>query len=298
MSSAILKPSENKTSLPDDIFIYHQDQFYEFIEQTCGDDVAELLRFQAIRSGMHLLDTSCDDILLVLEEQSEEIDKLKKMCCFEIADNKHKVKLGVRIAINSLIQSLKFKREQQQKKKRSSNRHVVKSVSQIIPSTQTDTQNTTSSPELILTASSIVDTSRETTSANKLKDIDHKLDIVKRINKWWTTTIQNDDDPLEEGKHFFLTINKSNDKSTCILACRCYARFRLPFMKSGVFKISSFYRHLKEKQCMHHFNTVSISQRYSSTVIKFYIFRNPKKKMFYLPMTLQLIIKQQHHLSR
>ena len=117
-SSVVAKLPENNNSLPDDIFMYQHNQFYEFIEETYGADLAELFRFQAIRSSKHLLDTSCDDILLILQQESEEIDMMKKMCCFQIAGNKYQVKLGVKLAINNLIQSLKLKQEQQKIKKK------------------------------------------------------------------------------------------------------------------------------------------------------------------------------------
>lgn len=40
------------------------------------------------------------------------------MCCFEVAGNKCTVKLGVKLAIRSLIQSLKIKQDQQRKRRR------------------------------------------------------------------------------------------------------------------------------------------------------------------------------------
>ena len=56
--------------------------------------------------------------MLILQQESEEIDMMKKMCCFQIAGNKYQVKLGVKLAINNLIQSLKLKQEQQKKKEK------------------------------------------------------------------------------------------------------------------------------------------------------------------------------------
>ena len=59
----------------------------------------------------------------------------------------------------------------------------------------------------------------------------------------------------------FLAINKSiNDIYTCVLTCQCSTRFKLSFMSGGFFELSSFYRHIKEKQCIQLPNEVSISQ--------------------------------------
>ncbi|CAF4824669.1 unnamed protein product, partial [Rotaria socialis] len=68
---------------------------------------------------------------------------------------------------------------------------------------------------------------------------------------WWV--IHNDAEraSLEQGIDYFLAINKSSINTyTCVLSCKCHTRFKLPFMSPGFFKISSFYRHLKEKQCI------------------------------------------------
>ena len=71
--------------LPDDIFDLSHDHFYQFIEKQYGIDLSELFRFQSIRSGNHVLQASLDDILSILNEDSIHLDRLKKLCCFEVA---------------------------------------------------------------------------------------------------------------------------------------------------------------------------------------------------------------------
>ncbi len=128
MSKSTSKPTENSNSLPDDIFNYNHNEFYEFIKETLGADLAELFNFQAIRHAAHLMDTTCDELLLILQEDSKDINNLKKLCCFQLNDNKFQVKLGVKLAINNLIQSLKVKYEQQQKKRKSSHQRSSSNV--------------------------------------------------------------------------------------------------------------------------------------------------------------------------
>ncbi|CAF2988086.1 unnamed protein product [Rotaria sp. Silwood2] len=255
MSSSALSRNINQNGLPDDIFNYNNEQFYDYIKQSYGDDLAGLLRFQAIRNGSHLVETSCEDILLIFQQESEEINKLRHLCCFKISNNKYEIKLGVKLAINNLIELLKVKQEEQKKKKKqtstkrtSSNIDTLKSVDQfqshnemiapptIAASPDSDTSSTQLALQLI---------------QNRLNDIDHLTDIEQRINKWWRTHNNNNNLFLSEGTHYLLEINKSiNDTYACILSCKCRIRFKLPFMATGFFKLSAYYRHLKEKPCL------------------------------------------------
>ena len=129
MSTSILKSTENSNSLTDDIFEYNQKEFYEFIKETSGADLAELFSFQAIRHVTHLMDTTSDEILSILQEDSKDINNLQKLRCFQLNDNKFRVKLGVKLAIGNLIRSLKIKQEQQQKKKKDLHNNVHRPVS-------------------------------------------------------------------------------------------------------------------------------------------------------------------------
>ena len=104
--------------LPDDILSLSHADFYEFVEREYGFDLAELLRFQSIRNGIHLLDASSNDILSIFTRDSVKLNELKKVPCFQIVENKYEVKLGLELAIRNLIQSLKVKYDQQRKQKR------------------------------------------------------------------------------------------------------------------------------------------------------------------------------------
>ena len=115
--------------LPDDILSLSHADFYDFVEREYGFDLAELFRFQSIRNGIHLLDASSNDVLSIFSQDSVELNELKKMCCFQVVGNKYEVKLGVKLAIRNLIQSLKVKYDQQ-RKKTSSYTSIIYSVDQ------------------------------------------------------------------------------------------------------------------------------------------------------------------------
>ncbi|CAF4356906.1 unnamed protein product, partial [Rotaria magnacalcarata] len=231
-ASSHSKANRKKNILPEDIFSYNNDLFYEYIKQAYGNDIAKLFSFQAIRNAELLLDTSCEDILLVLQQESDDIDALKKMCCFEVAGNKYQVKLGVKLTINNLIQSLN-----------------------VTPLNQSQTQDTVTPLESTLSSSLTTNTSSiQSTSSpmqRKLDELGHIADIEERIDRWWVIHDEAERASLEQGIDYFLAITKSLINTyTCALSCKCHTRFKLPFMAPGFFKISSLYRHLKEKQCI------------------------------------------------
>ncbi|CAF1066801.1 unnamed protein product [Rotaria sordida] len=256
MSTSISNSTNYSNSLPDDIFNYNQNEFNEFIKETRGADLAELFSFQAIRHATHLIDTTCDEILSILQEDSKDINNLKKLCCFQLSDNKFRIKLGVKLAINNLIQSLKIKQEQQQqkKKKRSAQQRLLSSVNVKSLVNDTLSQDEIVSLESTPVSSVVVDTSSTHPKVKGIQrvldEIGHLTDIKQRLNQWWISINSNDNVFLEEGVHYFLQINKSiNDKYACILSCLCHAHFKLSFMPTGFFKLSSFCRHIKEKKC-------------------------------------------------
>ena len=88
-----------------------------------GADLAELSSFQAIRHATHLMDTTFHEILSILQQDSKYINNLQKLCCFQLNDNQFRVKLGVKLAISNLIQSLKIKKGQQQQQKKKKDLH-------------------------------------------------------------------------------------------------------------------------------------------------------------------------------
>ena len=141
MSSSTSFRNQSQSSLPDDIFSYSNEQFYDFIKKSYGDDLHDLFSFQSIRNGLHLLKTSCEEILLIFEEESEEIEELKKLCCYKTSTNQYGIKLGVKLAINSLIDLLKIKLDNSKRRRINSVKRKLSNVdaSQSIDQTQSQT---------------------------------------------------------------------------------------------------------------------------------------------------------------
>jgi hypothetical protein len=286
MSSVTSSSSNQNGSLPHDIFTYTHKRFYDFIRQAYGDDLAELFTFQSIRSGTHLLQTSKDDILSVFQQQSTELDALKKLCCFPIDGKKHEVKLGVKLAIDNLMRKLTCKQEEEKKsKRRTSKRQLLSSdngqkaapidqiQTQATSTTSTDLSlgSTSSSTPIIVSSASMI-THNQTFSSpsssdsnseakqtqfqspvksKQLTEVDHRIDLQQRITKWWNKENSDSNLSLTENTDYFLKLTKlAGQKYTVVLSCKCGTRFNLPLLVTGLFKLSSFYRHVKDAQCL------------------------------------------------
>ena len=314
MSAVIAGNPVDKNGLPEDIFSYNHDQFYDYIKQTRGDDIAELFSFQAIRNGTHLLASSRDDILAVLQQESHDLNNLKKMCCFKVNGDKYEVKLGVKLAVNSLIELLKIKQGEKQKKKRSSTTRTSSSLNTTTFTNQTQLSNEVSPPSSTLlgplsndTSAILFDSSSETPSnkskartiPKNLNEMDHKFDIEQRINKWWDLINEVNGLSLDEGTNYFVKINKSmNNTYTCVLSCQCRNRFQLSFIQPGLFKLSSFYRHIKEKQCNKRSTKVSVFQFVRTIVMGSFARRTTQMKLIHLMTKIPLQVNRIHHINQ
>ena len=246
MPSITTQATSANHGLPDDIFDLSHDHFYQFIEKQYGIDLAELFRFQSIRNGNHVLQASLDDILSILNEDSIHLAGLKKLCCFEVAGNMCTVKLGVKLAIRSLIQSLKIKQDQQRKRRRRATLQppllsIDADGSVFTHSNQA--QNIASSIPSVMTPPMINPSSNKERAVRPQKstELSHQIDIEQRINRWWCKTVHHEDLSLDLDKDYRLEINGSVDGVfSCYLTCSCSIRFKLLLLSSGIFKLSTF----------------------------------------------------------
>ena len=115
MLLSTLSRNIDQNGLPDDIFKYNNQSFDDYIQQSYSNDFAGLLSFQAIRNRLYRVETS-GDILLIFKWESEEINKRRQLCWFKISNDKCEIKLGIKLAIHSLIELLKIKQGEQKEK--------------------------------------------------------------------------------------------------------------------------------------------------------------------------------------
>ena len=76
----------------DPIFNHNNQHFYDHIKQIYSDDLAGLISFAVSRNKLHLVEMSCDDILLIFKQEVKEINKLWQLCCFKIRNDKYEIK--------------------------------------------------------------------------------------------------------------------------------------------------------------------------------------------------------------
>ena len=76
----------------DPIFNHNNQQFYDYIKQIYSDDLAGLISCVVCRNELHLVETSCDDILVIFKQEVEETNKLRQLCCLKIRNDKYEIK--------------------------------------------------------------------------------------------------------------------------------------------------------------------------------------------------------------
>ena len=95
----------------------------------------------------------------------------------------------------------------------------------------------------------------------------HQVDIEKRINNWWIKNNDREDISCDPGKDYHLEISRSpGDVFHRYLICICEIRFKLTLLDSGVFKLSSFFRHMKEQHAVKIGDTVRSFRGYNDSI--------------------------------
>ena len=126
--------------------------------------------------------------MLILQEESDYIKKLKELCCFKLSGNKYQIKLGVKLAVNNFIQSLKAKEEQQKRKKRSSKQYLSSDLGMILSTNERLPQK----EEFLSQSSSSMQPAGDTVSRQPkekkqqqiLDELGHIAGIEQRLQKW------------------------------------------------------------------------------------------------------------------
>ena len=83
--------------MPDDIFAYQDDQFYDFIKKLIGDKQANLLAFQEISNADVYL--HCCNILNILKLDSSALIPYKESLCLKLDDNSYTALPGIKRSI-------------------------------------------------------------------------------------------------------------------------------------------------------------------------------------------------------
>jgi hypothetical protein len=96
-------------SLPTDALYLHGDPFYRIVEEFCGSEALELLRFQLIDSSADLLEI--DDVFSILQIESDRTTSLKEVLGVsgenQLGNYSFFVMPGIRLKLEKFIRSLR-----------------------------------------------------------------------------------------------------------------------------------------------------------------------------------------------
>ncbi|CAM4788583.1 unnamed protein product [Rotaria magnacalcarata] len=96
-------------TLPDDLWSYSDDVFYDFVKEYVGEIEAEILKIQRIKNVQTLLQVP--DVFSFFQINCKETYDLKKKVCFIADDMTFMVRAGVRFNIQQFINLLKLQFE-------------------------------------------------------------------------------------------------------------------------------------------------------------------------------------------
>ncbi|CAF3330752.1 unnamed protein product [Rotaria socialis] len=104
------KPFVNTNRVPDDIFSYQDEQFYDFIKKLIGQKQANLLEFQEISNADIYL--HCCNVLNILKLDSTALIPFKESLCLKLDDNSYTVLPGIKSSFSYLTELLTEKKDE------------------------------------------------------------------------------------------------------------------------------------------------------------------------------------------
>lgn len=103
----MLHDQNDPLQLPDDLFSYENDKFFDFVHRFAGDIEAEILQIQRIKNARLLL--LVPDVFSFLELECEALVNLKQRACFLTTDKRVVVKPGIKFNVELFIELVRRK---------------------------------------------------------------------------------------------------------------------------------------------------------------------------------------------
>ncbi|CAF2930389.1 unnamed protein product [Rotaria sp. Silwood2] len=229
--------SYRSSSLPNNVFEFENDEFFEFGRSFSGEKLAILLQFQEITDAQCFLD--CEDPFEILSFDSDDLLDLKKKLCVKLNNNSFAILSGIKSKMKLLKNALIKKRNQLRKE----------------PSkTSTDSVAINNTPSIILTAENLTCSSNSSTqsqinisssSAVTLTINDEQKQHIIHLLDEWCEKIKEDNNEqhikLKEGVDYELIVNYMPNKT--LIKCRCGTNTTLG-KKNNSYILSNYIRHL------------------------------------------------------
>jgi hypothetical protein len=218
--------SLDTSRLPADVLTYTNSQFFDFIQNFCGKDEADLLSIQAIRSVDSLIST--ENLYTIFALDSEDLDAIQKRCGFKNRNGTCSVRPGIKSTLDYVTALLKRKEKETNKMKK------------IQLTLNPTTTSITSSNSII--SSSTNNNNNVTSFISKKTEAEHRDVITKYIEEWCIQ--QRDELKIPDfkfviGVDYYLQFNQSLDKAE--IKCLCGLLSTLSLSISGNFKVKLFF---------------------------------------------------------
>ena len=208
----------NIKHLPDDLFSYQDERFYDFVDKFIGKKQAELLKFEEISSADIYL--NCPNVLGVLKLDSAALLPLKESLCLKLDDDSFVLLPGLKSSYSYLTELLKQKKDDLARMVRQGKNFSPPTLSTI--TTININQTTWISNSSAQTASTISSQSGVEQS-DSVKVINrHKKHIVFSVTEWIQRNrekLGDSDLTITEGRDYHVTVTV--DPALAIIRCRC-----------------------------------------------------------------------------
>jgi hypothetical protein len=223
------KPFVNIKHLPDDLFSYQDERFYDFVEKFIRKKQAGLLKFEEISSADIYL--NCTNVLGVLKLDSAALLPLKESLCLKLDDNSFIVLPGIKSSFSYLTELLTKKKDDLARTARQGKNFSIPPTLSTI--TNININNTTSISNSSAHTASAISSQSDVEQSDSVKTMNrHKKHIVCSVTEWIQKNrekLGDSDLTITEGRDYHVTVTV--DPALAIIRCRCGIKSTLPLVR-------------------------------------------------------------------
>ncbi|CAF4070154.1 unnamed protein product [Rotaria sp. Silwood2] len=236
--------SDRSSIVPNNVFYFENDEFFEFVRSFSGEKLAILLQFQEITNVQCFLD--CDDPFEILSFDSDDLLDLKKKLCVKLNNNSFAILPGIKSKMKLLKNALTKKRNQfrRESSKTAPDIVAINNTPSIILTAEnlTYSSNSFAQPPVNISSSSAV-----TLNIND----EQKQHIIHLLNEWCEKIKEDSSQQhikLKEGVDYELIVDCMSNKA--LIKCQCGTSTTLG-KKNNIYILSNFIRHItKPNPCV------------------------------------------------
>ncbi|CAF4818226.1 unnamed protein product, partial [Rotaria sp. Silwood2] len=100
-------PAYDVSVLPDDIFTYCGDKFFQLVHTLVGNNIVDILKIQSINSTQSFINTK--DVLAIFQLDCPDLLQIKERLCFKLSNGNFIIKIGIKSSLKYLTAIFKLK---------------------------------------------------------------------------------------------------------------------------------------------------------------------------------------------